>query len=174
MTTDPAAPPPPPETLVAPAAPGRGLRIALAVSVALNLAVAGVVAGAVWRMGSDGRPVPAVRDLGFGPFAGALTDDDRRELRRAFLRQAPDMRATRAAMREDMAAVLAALRSDPYDPQALRVALDRATRRTAERLALGQDLIFDRISAMTPEARRAFADRLEQGLTRGRGGAPAP
>lgn len=163
----------PPPSPTAPRAPGRGLRIALAVSVALNLAVVGVVAGALWRMDGDGRPPSAVRDLGFGPFAGALTDEDRRELRRAFLGRAPDLRETRTAMRQDMAAVLAALRADPFSTDGLRAALDRATARTVDRLALGQDLIFDRISAMSPEARRAFADRLEQGLSRGRG-APGP
>lgn len=171
MTQDNPTPASPPAS--ASVRPGRGLRIALAVSVALNLAVVGVVAGGAWRMGGEGRPSASVRDLGFGPFAVALNDEDRRELRRAFLRLAPDLRETRTAMRADLAAVLAALRAEPFSPDSLRSALDRATARTAERLALGQELIFDRIAAMSPDARRAFADRLEQGMSRGRG-APGP
>lgn len=163
----PVAPPP-----VAPVG-NRGLRIALALSVALNLAVVGVVAGALWRAGGDGRPSAALRDLGFGPFAAALTDEDRRALRRDFLRRAPDLRAARAEMRAEMTEVLAVLRADPFAPDRLRQALDQATARTADRMALGRGLLFDHIAAMTPEARRAFADRLERAMTRGRGADPA-
>lgn len=153
---------------------GRWLRLALILSVALNLAVAGVVAGAWLRAGPGERRAPdaAVRDLGFGPFAGALSEEDRRALRRAYLQRSPDLREVRRQMRADMAGVLAALRAEPFAPDALQSALRDAGARTAERLELGQSLLLERIEAMTPEARRAFADRLEAGLTR-RGGPPA-
>ena len=55
---------------VAAARGGRGVRIALGISVALNLLVVGLVAGAVLR---DGGPRERmVRDLDFGPFTEAL------------------------------------------------------------------------------------------------------
>lgn len=147
----------------------RGLRIALAISVALNLAVAGLVIGVVLK----GPPMPpmAVRDLGFGPFAGALTDDDRRVLRDAFLARKPDLRAERRAMRADLAAVSGALRADPFVPEVLQAALERGAARTVDLLKVGQGLLLDHVLSMTPEARHALADRLDAAMARGpRGG----
>ena len=91
--TDPVTSPPP----AAPAPTGasvRGLKIALAVSVALNLAVAGVVVGA-WMKDGPSRGMP--RDLSFGPFSEALGPEDRRALRKALAERAPGFREARAA-----------------------------------------------------------------------------
>ncbi len=149
----------------APVRSGRGLRIALALSVALNLAVVGLVIGVALR----GPPMPpmAVRDLGFGPFAAALTEDDRRALRDAFRSQKPDLRAERRAMRADLEAVSVALRADPFAPEDLKAALARGAARTADLLRVGQGLLLDHVLAMTPEARQALADRLDAALARG-------
>lgn len=141
------------------ARPGRGLRIALALSVALNLGVAGVVLGALLH--DRPRSAAAVRDLGFGPFTGALTDDDRRSLRAAMLARGPDLRAARREMRDDMAAAVAALRADPFVPEAFRRALDRTAARTVRLLEAGHGLLYDHVVAMTPAERLALADRLE-------------
>ena len=70
-----------------PAAP-RGVKIALAVSVALNLAVAGLAVGA-WL--GDGPHKGMPRDMSFGPFSEALDDADRRAIRRA-KRRGPNSR----------------------------------------------------------------------------------
>lgn len=149
------------------ARPGRGLRIALAVSVALNLAVVGVVAGAVLRGGPPGRAEVSVRDIGFGPYSRILAPEDRAELRRAFMQRAPDLRRARGQMRQDMAAMAAALRAEPFDSAGLVVVMDRATARTAEMVTLGQSLLVERINAMTPAQRQALADRLEEDNRRG-------
>ena len=162
MTETVTSPPPSPP----PATPkaGRKLRIALAVSVALNLLIVGLVAGAMLR---GGPPDRMVRDLDFGPFTEALTSEDRDALRRDFIRQAPDLRDMRRQMRDDFRSVLAALRADPFDAEALRDVVANQGDRMAARLALGQDLILARIAAMTPAERAAFADRLERRLERG-------
>ena len=74
-------------------APGRAVRIALAVSVALNLAVVGVVAGAALKHGGSGHEME--RDSGFGPFSEALSREDRRALRGQILQRAPELRSVR-------------------------------------------------------------------------------
>lgn len=158
---------PSPSPSVPPVVPpsGRKLRIALAVSVALNLLILGLVAGAVLR---DGGPHGRmVRDLDFGPFTEALTPEDRDALRRDFIRQAPDLRDMRRQMRDDFSTLLAALRAEPFDVEALRGVVANQGDRMAARLELGQDLMLARIAAMTPAERAAFADRLEQRLERG-------
>jgi uncharacterized membrane protein len=147
-----------------PVAPRSWLRWALVLSLGLNLLVAGLLAGA-WLRG--GPPGERFRDPGFGPFAAALSDDDRRALRRAFVRHMPEMRENRMALRADMQDVLAALRADPFDAAALDAAMDAAMSRLAGRIAVGQDLLAERIAAMDPAERAAFADRLEAALQRG-------
>lgn len=150
---------------VAAARGGRGVRIALGVSVALNLLVVGLVAGAVLR---DGGPRERmVRDLDFGPFTEALSREDRAALRRAFLQRSPGMQDMRQQMRQDFRALLAALRAEPFDPDALRGVLVNQQARMAERVSLGQELMLERLSVMAPQERAAFADRLEQRLRHG-------
>ncbi len=147
---------------------GRGVRIALAASVALNLLVAGVVAGAVLREGGPhGRMTGAVD---FGPFTDALSREDRDALRAAFLDRMPQMRDMRREMLAEFGAVLGALRAEPFDPAALRGVMEAQSDRMGARLRIGQDLLLERLTHMTPGARAAFADRLEERLRHGPGG----
>lgn len=143
---------------------GKGLRIALAVSVALNLAVAGVVAGAVLNHRGEGGRMDMGRELGFGPFSEALSRDDRRALREAFLAKAPELRETRRQRGQDAQALLGALRADPFAPDALSAIMDSQQRRMENQLQLGQDLLREFLINMPPRERAAFADRLEQRL----------
>lgn len=140
--------------------------VLLVVSLALNLAIAGVIAGAFLSGFKGNGRFGEVRELGFGPFSDALSDDDRKSLRRAFVQRAPDIVASRRQTRADIAMVLAALRADPFNADVLRTALASGSARAAERQALGQELIFEHLSAMPAQDRLSFADRLETALTR--------
>jgi uncharacterized membrane protein len=142
----------------------RGVKIALALSVALNLAVAGLAAGA-WLRDGPGRGMP--RDMSFGPFSEALDDADRRSIRRVLLERVGEFREQRQAAKAEFEALLVALRAEPFDPAAMRAALAAIEARNSERLELGRTLIETRLIEMSPEARKAFADRLEKGLRRG-------
>lgn len=153
---------PTPQAPVSPTTP-RGVKIALAISVALNLAVAGLAVGA-W-LGGGHRDMP--RDMSFGPFSEALDDTDRREIRRALMDRLGQFRADRAAAREEFEILLATLRTDPFDPSAMKAALTAIETRNAGRLELGRSLIETRLIEMSPEDRKRFADRLEKGLRRG-------
>ena len=130
---------------------------------AVNLLCLGVVGGAILKGPPEGR---VARDPGFGPFAGALDEADRKALRRAFLDRVNGGEALRAALKQDMEAVLAALRADPFQSAALDSALAQQSRRLSDQVALGQTLMRDRLVEMTVAERRAFADRLEQSLAR--------
>jgi len=146
----------------------RGIKIALAVSVALNLAVAGLAAGAWMKEGPSRDRMP--RDITFGPFSEALTADDRRALRKAFLDRGTGLREARAVAREEFSALLGALRASPFDSNALESALGAIETRMAERLDMGRSLIQARILQMSEAERLAFAERLEKGLRRRPGG----
>ncbi len=149
---------------------GRGLRIALAVSVALNLAVLGVVGGAL--LGPDGpaRGEPRLRDPGFGMFTAALTAENRADLRRRFIRQAPGFAQHRREMQAGLQALLVALRAEPFDAGQLEAAMQAQAQQLGDRLAVGQALIRDFLIDLAPDDRRAFADRLETSMPRHRKG----
>ncbi len=163
MTTAPTTPPNADKKVK----PGRRLRWVLAASLALNLCVLGIVAGAMLGRGGDHRD-RMVRELGFGPFTEALEPEDRAALRKAFFQRAPDFRKERAEMKQNFVSILVALRAEPFDAAALKTALDQQQVRTADRLAVGQSLITDHLTTMSAEARHRFADRLEDVLTRRR------
>lgn len=146
------------------AVPGKGVRIALAISVALNLAVAGLFAGSLLKEHDGPRDV---REIGFGPFSEALSRDDRKALRRALLARMPEMRQARQEAGQDAQTLLAVLRAEPFDPAQLAAVLEAQRARMAGRFEVGQGLMRDLLVAMTPEARRAFADRLETRLQKG-------
>lgn len=144
----------------------RRWKIAFFASLAVNLMVAGIVGGALLKDPHDrGREV---RDLGFGPFTEALSEADRDALRKSFRDRRPDFRAARAQMRADMGEMLSALRADPFDAGRLSRAFDTQQARLADHLKLGQDLLRERLAGMSDAERHAFADRLEQRITRKR------
>lgn len=149
-------------------ATGRGLRWVLGISLALNLAVAGVILGAWVRHQGMGARAEIGRELRFGLFTDAMEPGQRAALATAFLAQAPDMRQGRRQMRLEMAEVLAALRAQPYDPARLAGLMDAQGKRTSDRMALGQTLLRDFINTLDPAARLAFADRLETRMARPR------
>ena len=150
--------------------PNRGLKIALAVSVALNLAVAGLVGGIALHGGPGQRGNMMVRDMGFGPFDDALLPEDRDSLRKSIQARFGDIRAARQLMQADGLAVLSALKAEPFDPATLGRALDAQADHLGERLKFGSVMIRDYLLALPSEARLAFADRLEQRMRRGRDG----
>ena len=153
----------------------RWMKVLLAVSLAINLGVLGLVGGAALR-GAGDRGRPDVRDIGFGPFSDALSPQDRQELRRAFLHDGGNPRAMRQMMRAEVGTLLQVLRSEPLQEADLRAAFSQFQQRGQERLELGQRLLADRIIAMSPQDRARFADRLEQMMARGGPGnaRPAP
>lgn len=141
----------------------RRLKIALALSLALNLCVAGVVAGAWLR---DGPPHGGGKDYGLGPLSEALTRDDRKAMREIFVERHPDIREDRREAKAEFGVVVAALRAVPFDPVALDAALAGVAARNQSLLDTGRELVAERLKSLSPAERLAFADRLEDRLSR--------
>jgi uncharacterized membrane protein len=145
------------------------VKVVLVLSLGLNLAVLGVIAGA-W-LSPDGprqtRIDTAARDLGATPFVRALDPEDRRALFQAMRREAEPLRQNRDELRLRFEALLGALRADPFDPSEVQSLLALQRGAATERQMIGERLLVDQLAAMSPEARDAFADRLEDALRRG-------
>jgi len=151
-----------------PVRPRRLWRIVLVASLALNLAVGGIVAGSVVS-GRLGKGPPRSFDLGLGPIARALEPQERRAIGRN-LRQNRALRDLDLRGRVDE--VIALLRAEPFDPQALEALMDQQAAEVAGFQARAQDAMLEQIIAMTPERRRAFATHLTEEMARERQSGP--
>lgn len=148
-----------------PARTGRAKTVVLVLSLGMNLLVAGVAFG-VWVHGPPG-PRDG-RDLGFGVFDEAFRPQDRAALRDAVRERSGDLRAARRELSRDVAAVLEALRAEPFDARDLAFALEGQHETLRARLRIGAEVIGDYLSDLPKAERLGFADRLEAQLTRGK------
>ncbi len=164
-TTPTSAPPLPPAPPEAPGA-GRGLRIAFVVSLTVNLLVLGVLAGGAIGIARH-EPRPTISDITLGTFTEALSAEDREALRVAAEAERLGVREMHRASREDYLALIDAVRTDPWDEAAARRAIGAYGVRSKERIDAGERLMLERLADMGPLARKAFADRLEEVLSRG-------
>jgi uncharacterized membrane protein len=144
----------------------RGVKIALAISVAINLGVAGLVAGMALH-GGPGHGDRMGRDLGFGPFDAVFSPQDRTVLRQTIAGKMGDFRQMRQQMQGDMAAILSALRANPYDAAAVATAFDLQAQHLTDRVSLGNAVVRDYIMALPGADRLALADRLEKVIQHG-------
>lgn len=151
------------------------LRALLFVSLALNLAVIGIVGGTLLSRSERGdRPESMSRELGLGPFLSAMEPGDRQAMYQATRARAAELTAGRSEWRAAFDASLEILRSDPFDVEAMEQQIARQEEAAAGARRLGRDALLDRLSAMSLEARRDFADHLEESLRRGRAGHGEP
>lgn len=165
-----------PEASTASTGTPRWMRLALVASLAVNLAVAGLVGGAfLAHRGAPGGDRAEARDgpdISIGAMTQALSRDDRRALRDAVM---ADRQARRAAAVEDLRVLATVLRADPFDPGAVQAVFDRQVARLSDGLQSGQQVMAQRFTAMTPSERASMADRLEAvaanpHMMRGKGG----
>ena len=156
----------PPTTPVVPKPRRRWGKLVLFVSLALNLAVVGMVAGAFLGGPHDRDGSSALRDLGFGPFVYALPREDKREIDVALKREAGSFRDNRAEIKRQFEGFLAALRADPFDNAEVERLIGDQRSRIGERQRLGQRLLMERIRAMDARKRGDYADKLDSLLRR--------
>ncbi|QIZ82479.1 periplasmic heavy metal sensor [Thalassovita gelatinovora] len=142
------------------------VRVVLVVSLALNLAVLGVVVGAVARFGAPGDGPPARADLVGGAYTRALSPADRRKIGRQLMRDQNDALPTRSTRAGEYQNMLAALRAQPFDADTVNAILQRQRDFGHKRAELGHKLFLQHLSDMSAADRSAYADRLEQGLNR--------
>ncbi|MFB2531191.1 periplasmic heavy metal sensor [Paracoccus sp. p3-h83] len=140
------------------------MRLALIVSLAVNLLVAGIVVGGL--TGRLHHPPPPLGEVNLGAFTPALTDDDRKAIRERAAHEGLSMREVMRTARAEQAALIAALRAEPWDREAIVGLLGQIRSRAAARLDLGSRLVLERLDSMSPGERKALADRMEAAAER--------
>lgn len=148
-------------------AAGRGIRIALFLSLALNLLVVGMVGGAIWdnrgKIGPRADLGPAM-DAGMVPFGQALDRAQRREFGRELANRNRELDQNRGRVREQIEALTSAISAVPFDAEALRSAFTDAQQMLNDRQRIGAEVLIDRIAAMSDEERATFVERLKKSL----------
>lgn len=139
------------------------VKVLLGVSLALNLAIAGLIAGLALR----GGPMRSdVAGLGYAlPYIMALDRDERHAVFKA-VRGAPglpDRRARRGQFRE----MISALRSDPFDREAVEAVLSQQANAVSQVQDAAQAEWLGLVAAMGAEDRAAYVDEIEEVLRKG-------
>lgn len=135
----------------------RWMQIALGLSLALNLAVVGMAAGSLVRLGGVDAMRSPPQNL-VGALLHEMPSTDRRALR-DLIRNQTERSGQR---RDEAAAMVAALRAVPFQPAAMAARIETHTDRRAAVHAATMQGWLDRVSAMSDSARAAYADRLQR------------
>lgn len=152
---------------------GRSVKIALAISLAVNVAVVGVIGGAVLGSGgSRDSGAPALRALGLAPFARALSRQDRAELRTRIEGTGVELRENRREIGRALRVVDEALRAEPFDRAAVEEAFARSRGMVVLLQETGHTALLDQIETMNAAERRELADQLGRVMRRTRGERP--
>lgn len=149
------------------------MRVLLVCSLAVNLAIAGIIAGAFYGNGppasramADGSPRDAAREAFFGPLGDVLAKDDRRAIRREVIKNRRDLRDLRNALRGTYTDLLPLLRAETFDRPAFEAVLSTQRDAAGNIHKFAHNLVIDRLEVLTPEDRAAMADRLEGSIKR--------
>jgi len=159
------------KTTAATSGPGRW-RFLLFASLALNLLIVGMVAGALLRGGPGGKAglrgdAPPLYNLGYGPYGRAFSKADRKIITEAMAARSPELRENREEFRARSLTLLQGLRAVPYDPDVVQEIISQQQASLQDRQSIGRSLLLDHLAAMDDEARAKYADRLERSLRRG-------
>lgn len=142
------------------------IRLLLVGSLAVNLLGVGLFAGAAWRHAGHGARPPGPASYG-EPYVRAMPRKDRREMFRAMRAAGGAALPDRAARRAMYAQVVTALRAQPFEAETLREVIDRQGAATRAVQAAAQAAWLDHVGRMAPAARAAYADAIEEVLSRG-------
>ncbi|KNX42934.1 hypothetical protein ROTO_05810 [Roseovarius tolerans] len=141
--------------------PGRWMRVLLVVSLAVNLAVVGVVAGWALRHGGHHGHHPSRLDMAGGPLTRALSDEDRRAIGQRMREVWRERGGNRAGIRSSFDALVVDLRAVPFDPDRVAERMREQREGFAARFEMGQEVLIAHLAAMSDADRAAYADRLE-------------
>ncbi|MEM6887066.1 MAG: periplasmic heavy metal sensor [Pseudomonadota bacterium] len=143
---------------------GRWQKPLLIVSLALNLAVAGLILGAVVR--NDGMP-PGPSSAAFGlPYMKALEREDRRAIFQRVRAAGGETLPDRAARRALSADVLGALRADPFIIATLQSAVASQASASVAFQQAAQTAWIEHVAAMSASERADYVQAVEQELAR--------
>ena len=149
----------------------RWAKIALGVSLSLNLLVAGLAIGTFSNVKKNGGPMRPGEAA--GAYTYALSPQDRRSIGKAISERNRSGDKTRDQIVAEYQNMIDVLTADEFDREAARQILDRQFNFANERRLDSESLLLDHLDTLSLEERKAFAERLQEGAKR-RPGKPPP
>ncbi|CUI90078.1 periplasmic heavy metal sensor [Cognatishimia activa] len=143
----------------------RSLRVLLFASLAANLIVVGLVAGAVFGKDRQGVKPPRSGDF-MGAYTRALPDEDRRAIGKSIREYHRKSGIGRDQARAQFQEMLAMLRATPFDAGAMTERLELQAQAAFDRRQAAQVFWLERVEAMSDAERQDYADQIEAQLKR--------
>jgi uncharacterized membrane protein len=140
----------------------RIFKIVLAASLALNLLLLGVFAGAALRHGGKGLPAGPRMHSYAVPYVQALPRADRRAIFQEIRKQHGGF--DKQARRELYQDMLAGLRADPFDPAAVEAVLNTQSEAVQGAQTSSQTAWLAQVLKMSQAERLEYADAVEEAL----------
>jgi uncharacterized membrane protein len=142
----------------------RKLRLALMVSLALNVLIIGGVASALCfsRFGPPGRGEWGARGTGLLGFAHTLPRERSDVIRQKFADSQPNMETLRKGIRDARMGARAVLMAEPFEQAKLDAALEGIVQAEANEKRAKVTLFGQTVSQLTPEERRQLHEWLEK------------
>lgn len=150
-----------PPAAVAPGALGRTLKIALFLSVALNLLVIGAVVGTMYGLhrGGPGRHFGGgADDFGVSSIVRLLPEARRKEIRKELSANRIKLRPMIDEIRALRRAAADQLAADPFDRAALQAAIDKVAEKERALRQTAVGMFMDRAAALSTDERHLLAD----------------
>ncbi len=137
------------------------MKILLIASLGLNLAIAGMVVGAMIRHHGRGHEAGFSGNFAMRGFMHALPDDKRMDVRRFFQQNRGSMRANRESINEAMLEIHKVILAKPFDQAALNAAFDAQRARVSEVTKDAQTAFVAIVAGMSDKERQSFVKTLE-------------
>ena len=136
-------------------------KILLIISLALNLAVAGIVIGASFGHKHAGDRSERFFGVGMRPYVASLPESQRQNVRKRLIQGRETARAVRRDLHQSARNVQDALSGDPFDPAALRGAFAEQRTIYGALAANGHEALVDILANMSDRDRAQFVENLK-------------
>lgn len=150
------------DTAAKPGGSSFKLRLALMVSLALNVLIIGAVAGAVLVSRHHGWHGHGFKGAGLTGFARTLPPDRGDAIRQKLESNRASLAPLRKEKREARNAARSVLMTEPFDVEKFKAALERAVEADVKEKRARMALFAETAAAMTPEERRQLHNWFEE------------
>lgn len=132
------------------------VKIALGLSLALNIFFIGMSGGKLFHAKPEGR------DSAPNSFLETLSDERAAEVRKAFAQMREARRGGREERRAAWAEVRAVMTAETFDRAAMQTAMDAVMRERSDRTERRYAQMIDFVATMSQEERIAFSDAMRE------------
>ncbi len=141
------------------------VKIILVVSLAINLLIAGMMGGMMYRANGIPHMDTHLRDVGFKVLVNALTRKDRFMMGRALREKFGNRDARLSLARLKINELVKVLQASDFDGNKVETILRSNALNIVPRQEAGVRMLIDRLKSMTAKERQTYVDRLDMAMS---------